>query len=91
VKNKLGIDCAQHYDMWIYGDNIVQTILPLELNKIIDNYFEKPKSFSEFETEKFLKEVFDSKFNVKVIINKNLFLAEHLKKQINSYFKEKND
>lgn len=86
VLNKYDVDCAKHYDMWIYGDNIVQTILPNELNQKIDKYFVEPKSFTEFDTEGFLKEVFDTPFKVKVIINKNPFMAEHLKKQILLYF-----
>jgi len=88
VKNIIGINCAEFFDLWIYGNYLVQTILPKELITKIDEYFNKPATFSEFDTSQFLKDVFEYKCNIKLIITFNPLFAKHLKDKILTYFKE---
>ncbi len=87
ISVQTGIPCAEKCDIMILGDVVTQLYLPQKLQKYIDISFDKSKDRSDVNDQEFYRLVYNAKSEVRFVVIKNPAIAEHLRRQVLSYFK----
>jgi hypothetical protein len=87
-KIKLGAKYAEEFETMIYGDNIINIYISLELRENLHKYFSSIKNISEIDYIYLIANIFEKETHIKVVINKDTNLANELKKQLLSKFRK---
>jgi len=86
VKAKTNVKCAETSELLVFGDMVVQIYIPPEIGSSLHNAFMKAKSMEEIDVPSLIKNVFEKKIEIRVVINKDINLAEQIVSQTVSKF-----
>lgn len=84
---KLNIKMSETCETIIFSDLIIQIYLPYKLKEKLEKELKKVKKIQDLNIKKMIEEIFEKNSDIKVIINKDQKLADELKQQTLSYFK----
>ena len=79
---KINMDC----DVKIHGDYIAQIYLPEKLKREFDSIYKETTQVETIQYAKLLSHVMDQKNEIRVVIQKNPEMAEHLRKMVKGKF-----
>ena len=88
IKIRLGVNCANDYELFIIEDYLVQIYLPFEIKKIFDLTYQNFKSGSTDTFRKIYENIIFKKTEINVIINRNPKVAELVRNKTLKYFKK---
>jgi len=88
IKIRLGVNCANDYELFIIEDYLVQIYLPLKIKKIFDFTYQNFKSGSTDTFRKIYENIIFKKTEINVIINRNPKVAELVRNKTLKYFKK---
>lgn len=84
---KLKASLSESPEIMVFGDLVIQTYIPFELRDKLGRYLKKIGKIEDMDYFFLIKEIFEKEAEIKVVINKDSFLASQLKKQTLSQFK----
>jgi len=88
AKIKTGVDCAAIADIVIYKDLVIEVFYSTEIKNELNKFFSETEKMEDLDIENIFENLFQKKTAINVLIHKNQQLAEQLKEQTHSYFRE---
>ncbi|MBI4450797.1 hypothetical protein HY642_02370 [Candidatus Woesearchaeota archaeon] len=83
---RTGVKCAEHCDLLVLADRIVQIYIPVDIKEELDRIYQGAKRLSDVKIPELYNKVFKKKARVTVAITQNPALAEHVRQRIAGYF-----
>ena len=81
AKVKTNAKCADNSELIVFSDLVVQIYIPEELKKKLDDAFNRAKKLEDIDLKWLIQNVFEKKSEIKVVINKDIKIANEIIKQ----------
>ena len=85
---KIGVEFEGDQDIMVHGDSICETKYSNETKQIIDDIYMRTSNLGELFKEYFTKAAVKKEMKIDLTITKNPQMADLIRKQVMSYFKE---
>ena len=81
AKVKTNAKCADNSELIVFSDLVVQIYIPEELKKKLDDSLNRAKKLEDIDMKWLIQNVFEKKSEIKVVINKDIKIANEIIKQ----------